>query len=368
MPRQRDRWDPVCDPPGGLVRPVQIDPLGLTGPTTGQARGPRWRQATRGWYVPVHVDAEMPEQRILEQSVLLPPGGAVTGWAALRLRGARFFDGLCNDGRTPRPVPLNAGVGHPRRPRPGVRWSQDRMTTDEWSPVHGIPAARVERALFDETRRASTLVAAVEGLDNAFAAELTSMSRMQQYVDAHPGWDGVPLSRAALALADENSRSPFESRIRVIWVARAGLPRPLVNKPVFDRRTGRLLGIADLLDEVSGLVGECDGGEHARASRRSRDANRDELFRRHGLETVRITSYDEHRPDTIVDRVLGARSRALWLPEAKRAWTLTPPPWWEQAPSVAEILDERELVRAGQEEWERAGRPGLEQLIGRTGC
>lgn len=78
------------------------------------------------------------------------------------------------------------------------------------------------------------------------------------------------LVRSALLLADERSWSPFESRVRVVWVVECGLPRPLVNQEVFDRRTGRLLGVADLLDIEAGLVVECDGGEHAKAGRTRR--------------------------------------------------------------------------------------------------
>jgi hypothetical protein len=61
-------------------------------------------------YVPASFDAELPEQRIVEQAVRLR-GGAVTGWAALRLAGAAYFDGLAGDGRTRKPVPLAVGRG-----------------------------------------------------------------------------------------------------------------------------------------------------------------------------------------------------------------------------------------------------------------
>ena len=53
-------------------------------------------------YVPVPV-SPMVEQRIVEHGVRLR-SGAVTGWAALRLWGGGYFDGLDRDGRTPLPV------------------------------------------------------------------------------------------------------------------------------------------------------------------------------------------------------------------------------------------------------------------------
>ena len=87
-----------------VVRPVPLDPTGRAGPTRGQARGPSWRQTTYGFYVPSGVDSDRPEQRVAEQAMRLPPGGAVTGWAAGLLLGATYLDGLAPDGisRLPR--------------------------------------------------------------------------------------------------------------------------------------------------------------------------------------------------------------------------------------------------------------------------
>jgi hypothetical protein len=92
-----------------------VDPAGRLGPTRGQAQGTRYRRTGPGWYVPGAVPDDLPEQRILEQSVRLPAGGAVTGWAALRLHRASFFDGLAGDGRTRFPVPLAVGRGSKMR-------------------------------------------------------------------------------------------------------------------------------------------------------------------------------------------------------------------------------------------------------------
>lgn len=103
---ERHRWDPVVGAVPPLVRPVRVDPAGRTGPTRGQAVGPRWRRTSRGLYVPATVAPDVLKQRVLEQSVRVPTGGAVTGWAALRLHGAAFFDGLARDGRSPLPVPV----------------------------------------------------------------------------------------------------------------------------------------------------------------------------------------------------------------------------------------------------------------------
>src|SRR5215207_7110100 len=99
----REPWSAVA-PRVRVARPVRIDPAGRTGPTRGAARGPRWRRTAEGLYVPAAVDDALVEQRIVEQGARLH-GGVVTGWAALRLLGGGYFDGLARHGRTRLPVP-----------------------------------------------------------------------------------------------------------------------------------------------------------------------------------------------------------------------------------------------------------------------
>jgi very-short-patch-repair endonuclease len=96
---------------------------------------------------------------------------------------------------------------------------------------------------------------------------------------------------------------------------------------VFDLR-GRLLGYPDLLDVESGLVGEYDGEDHRRSLRHSHDVGREALFRRHGLEVTRATSWDLRDRSALADRVLEARARSRFLPPGARSWTLTLPPDW----------------------------------------
>jgi hypothetical protein len=333
-------WKPRCRPPKRLVTPVRLDVDGVTGPTRGQARSRRWRQSSRGWYVPADVDATLPEQRIVETAVLLPPGGAITGWAGARWWGAGYFDGLAPDGRTLLPVPLGLGVDGDVRARPGIRLSRDRLPAEEVVTVRGVPCATVERALFDEMRQASDEREATVALDMVAAAELTSINRMRRFTSTKSGWNGRPQVVAALDLADENSWSPAESRLRLVWMIDAELPRPLTNQPVFDLR-GRLIGIADLFDPVAGVVGEYDGAAHRRLRRHSLDVRREHEFRRAGLEFFKVVSLDMLDVDLVVDRMLSTRSRAKFLPPAQRRWTLTPPEDWYDDPLGAWPLDDR---------------------------
>jgi len=324
--------------------------MGRAGPTRGQARGSGWRQSSYGFYVPVVVDGSRPEQRILEQSMRLPPGGAVTGWASLRLQGAHLVDGLEPDGATRVPVPLAVGADARLRESPEVVLLRDRLPPDEVRLVHGIPCTSPERGAFDAARMASDLMEACVALDMAFAGEVTSLSRMRASVDDRAGWKGVPLVREALELACEHSWSPNETRMRMIWQLEAGLPPPLVNRPLFDRG-GRLLGYPDLLDVESGLVGEFDGADHRGAVRHADDVGREATLRNHRLEVVRVTGPDLlHRP-RVSSRIVAARCGALWLPPERHPWTTQPPPDWDPGPTLDQRLDHRDLMRAAEQSW-----------------
>ncbi len=337
-------WDPICPRPRRLVRPVRRDPQGLTGPTPGQARGPHWRQCCHGWHVPSDVSDALPEQRVLEQSVRAGDSGAVTGWASLRLHGAGFFDGRDRDGITRIPVPLVVGREGRVRPDERVQVSREPLPPGEVSVRQGIRSTSPARALFDEMRRIRDVREAAVAMDMAAAALLVSVRQMRECRQQHHSWRRSALVASALDLASERTRSPQESRLRLVWQLDAGLPRPGVNQPVWVRE-GRLLGIADLLDEEAGLVGEFDGADHRTAARHTADLERQERLERCGLVVVRVTGLDLRAPRRIVERLHFHRSRALFLPSPARAWTTAPPPGVGREQTLDEYLDEQRVLR-----------------------
>ena len=295
--------------------------------------------------MPSDTDSERVEQRILEQAIRLDPQGAVTGWASLRWRGAAYFDGMRAGGTTLRPVPLVRSSGGVLGRETGAAISRCQLAPSERELVNGIGCATVQRSLFDEMRFAGDLRAAVTALDMAAAAGLITPRLMALYVDQRPAWEGVPLVRKALPLASCDSRSPQETRMRLVWVMDAGLPSPSCNRPVFDR-SGNLLGFPDLLDPVAGVVGEYDGALHKGRERHRRDVAREAVFRDHGLEYFAVVAGDLGRRSMVVARMLNARRRARFLPEADRQWTLMPPPWWSQPESLDHKLARLGLVPA----------------------
>lgn len=317
MPRHR--WDPVAARPPALVRPVRVgDP---DGPLRCQVGDPlAWRRTSRGHYVPAYVDGSVPEQRILEQSVRLPAGGAVTGWAGCRLHGAAFFDGLGRDGRTLLPVPLAVGPGGKVRADCAVLLSYHPIE----QPVerHGIATASPPRCVVDHARVQHDPREAVVAIDMMAAARVMWVDELAAYAAGLRVGERDLVSWAC-GLASQHSRSPHETRLRLIAELDAGLPRLMVN-PVVHDRSGYRLGEVDLLDVEAGMVIEFDGADHRSAGQHTHDVGKEAALREVRLEVVRVTGTDLRVPARVVRRLLEVRARARFEAESSRAWTATP--------------------------------------------
>lgn len=295
--------------------------------------------------MPADVDASVPEQRILEQAHRLPAGAAVTGWAALRLHGARYFDGAAPD-RTALRVPVVLG--------PGERLDSDdqlHVSREPWDPRQawiraGIRVTEPRRALFDELRRCQGWRDRVVAMDMTAAAGLVSVAQMTAWHQAHSGWRRARVVPRPLRYASERSRSPAEPRMRLVWEIDARLPRPLVNQEIFDRR-GRFVAMVDLLDPVAGVAGEYDGAAHRQTRRRGHDIGREEKLRRLGLEYFDAVAPDLRARAALADRMRSTRDRARFESPDERAWTIDPPRGWPREPSLDERLFLLEMARQG---------------------
>ena len=294
------------------MRPVRVDPKGVSGPRRGTAAGPRWRTCSHGLVVPADVPLTV-EQRILEAAVRLPAGGMVTGWAALRLAGAAYFDGLARDGRTPLPVPVL--LPHASRIRgPGVLVERSRRPLPEPVPRHGIACAPSEVALLHEVRRAGTRRQAGVVVDMALAARVVDLAVARALAATRR----LPEATAyALRRACAECRSPKESEMLQLWEDELDLPRPLMNREVLDL-SGRVLAVVDLLEVESGTCGEYNGAAHRSRERQRRDEERADALRAVGLESFVLVAGDSE--GVWRRRMLAARGRALWLPPHERRW------------------------------------------------
>lgn len=331
MPHQ---WDPVAAPVTGLVRPVRVDPRGVTGPTRKQARGRTWRRIAAGLVVPGSVTDDVVEQRIVEQAGRSRGRAVVTGWAALRLHGANFCDGLARDGSTRLRVPIAAN-GERLESTSDCLVIRDVVPDDEVVMVQGLRCAVVERALYDEMQRhGRDLREMAVAVGAVCAARLTSIRRMRAYADTRRWYRDVRTVREALDLAVEQCRSPQEDRFRQVWEYDAGWGRPLLNRDVLDLED-RWIAKPDLLDLDRGVVGEYAGAGHRDIDQHESDIAREADLRGVGLEYVEVVGRDLRDEERVRRRMAEAEERARLL---KRRWQLGPPP----SQTLDEILDARD--------------------------
>ena len=314
----------------GLERAHRIDPLGEKGPTKGQTQTARWRTVAPGWFRPAG-DPGSVEQRIVEASYRAPAGGGVTGWAALRWLGGRWFEGTRPDG-SPLDVPVTMVCSH-RSHVPGVLYTKERLRPDELTEVDGLSITTAVRSVMYEARHAQTLGDAVVAMDMACFNDLVSLAEIRTAVDECKAWTGIQQARDALSLASENAWSPAEVGFRLLWTLVGELGPVVCNAPVFDLH-GRHLLTPDLVDPVAGVVGEYQGAHHFERTQRRRDLTRETLLRDHGLEYVeRVAGEDTTR---FLIRLRSAYARAARLPAEHRRFTLTPPPTWVPTETVAQ--------------------------------
>lgn len=331
-----DDWRPRCTPPSDLVAPVPIDRSGQEGPTRHQARRGRWERTGYNLYVPAGTDRTRVEQRIIEQAGRVAAAGAVTGWAALRIWGAAFFDGTTNGGPPLLPVPLasphhlcTTHASTASRAVVGSVWTVAGVRVV--SPWHALHAEllRIGAATIGDPTRA--MVAAI---DMACAAPVTSLHRFGRCLDDRGSASRAV--RAALELATEHAASPPEVGMRLTWTLDAGWPQPLVNRDVF-ALDGGFLGRPDLLDPETGVFGEYDGAHHRDRERHRSDVARLDRLQQHGLEGFVIVAGDG--AEVQLDRMADARMRALRRPASDRRWTLEPPDRRPPAFTADEMLD-----------------------------
>lgn len=289
---------------------------------TDHRRDPLWRQALPNRWAWVATDPDHPRQRALVGASAVPDDGAVGGWAAAFLHGARQLDGSTVDPAVHEPVLLCMRRVRQRPWWTGVRPFRSDLDAGDVVEVDGVPVTSPLRTAFDLARLAPDLTEAVVRLD-VLARDLSvDPDEVLAYARERRRWRGVPRARAASRLVDVRTASPQETRYRMLWVLDAGLPRPLCNWPVTDL-DGRLLGIVDLLDPDAAVAGEYDGADHAAPERRALDHARQETIEAHRLRVVRIAGPDlaRHRVRTVlrVQRRYAEgrhrdRRRDLWAP------------------------------------------------------
>ncbi len=309
------RWDSRLRPPPPGITPI---PWAMAGerrddtgrPSHAQLRGRGWRRSSPGLYVPVDAP-QTPEQRVIEVAASLPSYAAIGGWSAAYWMGVRLLDGGGRSGQDLLPVLVNCGVDGKVRRRFGIEVSRERLPDSDVTMVRGVRCTTATRTALDGARLAPTLRDAVVHVDMMLTAGLLGLEELRAALSRFAGWRGIARARRAVSLAVEGSRSPPETRMRLVWVLDAGLPPPLVNPAVYGAR-GRLLGIPDALDPEAATFLEYDGDDHRDLVNHTADNVREELLEEHGLVGVRVTRLDlSGSRSALVDRMTRTRRRGL---------------------------------------------------------
>jgi hypothetical protein len=321
----------VADYPEDLDRSLTRGELALLGIAWREIHGPLWRAPYRNVHVWSATDAADPVQRAIDASALLPAEGALGGWAAARVAGVTQLDGSAPD-LTPLPVLLCTPPAVRRRRGPGIRTLRSPLLDTDVVDLDGIRVTSAVRTAVDLARTAPSLSEAVVALDTLARGRPDFLDLVRGYAFDRPRWKGVPQVNRALQLATDRSRSPAESRFRMLWVLEAGLPVPLVN-PQLLTADGTVLAMVDLLDEQAGLVGEYDGAGHRLARQHALDNAREESIEGHGLVVVRATGLDlsTYRMRTRT-RLAAGHARARRSTGRARTWWAVPGPLPPPAP------------------------------------
>ena len=284
--------------------------------------------------MPADIDETDPDQRIIEawEAIRDSKGvAAITGWAALRWLGARWFDGTADGGRRLLPVPVLTTSR--LRSQAGLQVTEER-------PAHhlfehdGLQLTDPLRSLIYEARYAPSLRQAVVHIEMAAYSDLVSIEEPTAELPHYNGWTGVGKPRRALAYVDENVWSPQEAGMKFAWSHDLGFPLPLCNQPIFDLH-GRHVATPDLFDPVAGIAGEYDGAFHLEGEQRRRDRDREEAMRDLDIEYFTVLAGDLGTGQAL-ERMANARRRARFLPPDQRRWSTVPPQWWIPTTTVAQ--------------------------------
>ncbi|MCL3818478.1 endonuclease domain-containing protein [Aeromicrobium wangtongii] len=313
---------------GPFVVPQRSAQLLARGATERELGGAAYERRAHGLLLPAGVDGDPVMMRVADAVGLLTTGCVLGGWASLRAQGNTWFEGLGIAG-VARPALVHCLPGSQLRHRSAVQPFRGLLHPEEVIDFESFSLTTMARAAFDEMRMAVNLREAVVVLDLATSTTAglprTTVAWVEQVISGHHKVRGLVQARDALTWGSTRAASPWETRTRLLARRDADIEGLKVNVPIFSLG-GRLLGIADLLDEEAGLVIESDGGHHRENRQHTEDNVREEDFERSGLVVVRVTALDHQQRWRTVGRIAAARRDALHA--TKREWTTSKPAWW----------------------------------------
>jgi Protein of unknown function (DUF559) len=204
------------------------------------------------------------------------------------------------DGRPPSAaIHVSIPPGSARAHRRGVRIHQGVLYDSDVVEVGGLRVTSPQRTVADLLRRLDRF-GAVSVADSALNKGLIDPA--DDIVGLLQRRRGAGRARERLLLVDGRAASPLETRVRLIC-ADGGVPPDDLQHTVVDR-SGRLLGIADMVWKTQRVIAEADGAApHGEPRALFRDRRRQNDLVNEGWTVLRFTWADTYRPDYIVAAV-----------------------------------------------------------------
>lgn len=229
--------------------------------------------------------------RIHAALAVAPADAVLSGWAAAVVHGvpSDFLDGTW-DGKATMPVQLSVPAKDGARKRRGVQLRWSTVAPQHTVSYQGRLVTSSLRTTVDLARWSRTPARALAAVDLCLRHGLATAEDLHAFLPMMKRRQGMPLVRAALGVGTVSAESPKESELRYYWLE-SGLPPPIVNAWIYDLR-GTCMGRVDLLEPISGYVGEFNGHWHEMWDRPALDASRNAGLRSLNLTLDEFTGFD----------------------------------------------------------------------------
>lgn len=235
-----------------------------------RARIGRLHRVHNGVYAIGHAPVT-PRQRAAAAVLACGPRALLSHRSAAALWGIRK--------QWPSPVEVTTPSGHSRR---GIKIHRSGRLEDQDATRHfGIAVTSPARTIFDIADGLSDAELA-RAVNDARLARYLSLADLKELLQRFPTRPATKRLRRFADSAQPPTRSHFERQF-LAFVARYGLPRPLVNQTVAGHEVDILFPEHDLIVELDGY----DFHSDRTAFERDRDRDADELEA--GLRTFRLT-------------------------------------------------------------------------------